>query len=100
MSEFIEIDAPAKINLFLVLTGKRGDGFNQLISIISKLELKDTLKVRKSGSPGSLALTCHKYPELETTQNLVAHAIDAFPPFNAFAHRIWRDDHAYYLLVH
>ena len=63
MSEFLEIDAPAKINLFLALTGKRGDGFNQLISVISKLELKDTLKIRKSGKPGSLALTCPKYPE-------------------------------------
>ena len=50
MSEFLEIDAPAKINLFLALTGKREDGFNQLISIISKLELKDNLKIRKSGN--------------------------------------------------
>ena len=78
MSEFLEIDAPAKINLFLALTGKRKDGFNQLISIISKLELKDTLKIRKSGKPGSLALSCPSYPELETTQNLVAQAIDAW----------------------
>ena len=78
MSEFLEIDAPAKINLFLALTGKRVDGFNQLISIISKLELKDTLKIRKSGKPGSLALTCPEYPDLETTQNLVAQAIDAW----------------------
>ena len=78
MSEFLEIDAPAKINLFLALSGKRKDGFNQLISIISKLELKDTLKIRKSGKPGSLALSCPSYPELETTQNLVAQAIDAW----------------------
>jgi len=78
VSEFLEIDAPAKINLFLALTGKRQDGFNQLISIISKLELKDTLKIRRFGHSESLKLSCPNYPELETTQNLVAQAIDAW----------------------
>ena len=78
MSEFIEIDAPAKINLFLGITGKRQDGFNQLISIISKIDLKDSLKISILDNPGPIELSCPQNRSLETKENLVIKAIEAW----------------------
>ena len=40
---FVEIKAYAKINLFLEVAGKRQDGYHNLISVMQRLDLHDTL---------------------------------------------------------
>jgi 4-diphosphocytidyl-2-C-methyl-D-erythritol kinase len=39
------VPAPAKINLFLAVTGRRPDGFHDLLSVVAPLEWGDTLTV-------------------------------------------------------
>src|SRR5687768_6121467 len=41
----ISIFAPAKLNLFLAVTGRRDDGFHDLVSVVAQLEFGDTLRV-------------------------------------------------------
>ncbi len=43
-----KIKCPAKINLFLHITNKRPDGFHELQSLITKIDLFDELLVEKS----------------------------------------------------
>lgn len=78
MTKFLELEAPAKINLLLAVTGKRGDGFHSLVSIITKLELSDTLRITPVGDPGYMELSCPGNPELENGQNLIIRAIRAW----------------------
>jgi 4-diphosphocytidyl-2-C-methyl-D-erythritol kinase len=43
---FIEIPAPAKINLFLNITGRRADGYHLLQSVFQLIDLSDIVKLR------------------------------------------------------
>jgi 4-diphosphocytidyl-2-C-methyl-D-erythritol kinase len=53
------VSAPAKINLFLAVTGRRPDGFHDLLSVAAPLEWGDALTVSPAGplvrAPGSMA---------------------------------------------
>ena len=78
MTESLELEAPAKINLLLAVTGKRADGFHSLVSIISKLELSDTLRITPVDDPSYMHLSCPGKPELENEQNLIIRTIRAW----------------------
>jgi 4-diphosphocytidyl-2-C-methyl-D-erythritol kinase len=72
----ITLHSPAKLNLFLAITGQREDGFHNLVSVATPLEFGDTLTVepRKSG----FSMECDE-PALEIDEtNLVLRAADAF----------------------
>lgn len=45
-SEFQSFAAPAKINLFLHVTGRRADGYHELQSVFRLLDFHDTLQIR------------------------------------------------------
>ena len=47
----IEIHVPAKLNLFLEVHGKRGDGFHQLETVMAKVGLFDTITFRSIDEP-------------------------------------------------
>jgi 4-diphosphocytidyl-2-C-methyl-D-erythritol kinase len=51
------IQAPAKINLYLAVRGKRADGYHELESVMQKLELADTVTVRVGAGRG-ISLAC------------------------------------------
>lgn len=50
--------APAKINWFLEVTGKRPDGYHELVTVMQAISLYDRLDFKTRSEPG-LALTCN-----------------------------------------
>ena len=44
LQNLIEIQAPAKVNLFLEILGRREDGFHQLETVISSVSIYDTVR--------------------------------------------------------
>src|SRR5689334_3188776 len=51
------VSAPAKINLFLELLGKRSDGYHEIATLMAALSLRDTLAFKDDPS-GELTLSC------------------------------------------
>ncbi|MDR0352959.1 MAG: 4-(cytidine 5'-diphospho)-2-C-methyl-D-erythritol kinase [Opitutaceae bacterium] len=47
----VTVFSPAKINLFLAITGRRADGFHELVSVAAPLEFGDRLRVEAT-EPG------------------------------------------------
>jgi 4-diphosphocytidyl-2-C-methyl-D-erythritol kinase len=70
------IPAPAKINLFLAVTGRRPDGFHELLSVAAPLVWGDTVSVEAADS--SFSIECDD-PDIPTDgDNLVMKAALAF----------------------
>ncbi|MFO7838938.1 MAG: 4-(cytidine 5'-diphospho)-2-C-methyl-D-erythritol kinase [Desulfosalsimonadaceae bacterium] len=66
----------AKINIYLEITGKRADGYHELISLMCPIELADTLRIGFSCS--AITITC-AHPEVpEDNSNLAARAARFF----------------------
>jgi 4-diphosphocytidyl-2-C-methyl-D-erythritol kinase len=69
----IVVAAPAKINLFLELLGKRPDGYHELATLMVAVSLCDALSFFDRPQ-GGIELTCDR-PELSTaTDNLIVKA--------------------------
>lgn len=66
------LDAPAKVNLFLRILGRRTDGYHELASLFQTIDLKDTLTLSLSKED---SLTC---TDLTIGSNLVTKAVDLF----------------------
>ena len=62
--------SPAKVNLYLRIKGKRADGYHELISLITKINLYDEIKIRRL-SERKFVLRCPQHPELENDDNLI-----------------------------
>lgn len=73
----LSIFAPAKLNLFLAVTGRRADGFHDLVSLVVPVSFGDTLHVERADT-FSLACDDPAVPRDET--NLVLKAARAFAP--------------------
>lgn len=52
----IRLAAPAKVNLYLKVTGKRPDGYHNLVSVMQALELADIITVSRASS--GIVLDC------------------------------------------
>ena len=72
-----KINCPAKINLFLNITNKRLDGFHELQSLITKIDLFDKLSVEKS-SKFSLEIEGEFTNFIEINNNLFTKILDYF----------------------
>ncbi len=74
----LSLFAPAKINLFLAVTGRRPDGFHELISLVAPLQWGDTLTL--DPRPGATAdtLECSDPEVPADASNLVLKAAAAF----------------------
>lgn len=57
LADGVEVSAPAKLNLFLEVLGRRGDGYHELETLIVPIALFDTLRVRNDAQ-GQISLTC------------------------------------------
>ena len=74
--------APAKINLWLRVLGRREDGFHELETRLAPLELCDrlTLTVDPALPHGEIALSCDEASVPANGSNLVVKAVRALEP--------------------
>jgi len=67
---------PAKLNLFLYVTGKRPDGFHELYSLMVPVDLRDRMRVAFEGE--EICISCSHPDVPEDSRNLVWKAADIF----------------------
>lgn len=67
--------APAKLNLFLAITGRRADGFHELVSVVAPLAWGDELRVEPADT---FSLVCDDPAVPVDGSNLVLKAAEAF----------------------
>lgn len=76
MPDFHSFSAPAKINLFLHITGQRADGYHLLQSVFQLLDLHDTISLKPNGSGKIVRIkTIENVPENEDLCVRAAQAI-------------------------
>lgn len=82
--------SPAKLNLFLAVTGRREDGYHDLVSVVAPLawgdELSATLLGPGLGSPGTLVCDDPAVPVDES--NLVLQAARSFAAATGWSERV------------
>ncbi len=80
VSEIITLSAPAKLNLFLAITGRRADGFHELVSVVAPLTWGDELTVEQGGGgkEQDFVLECDDAAVPVDGSNLVLKAAEAF----------------------
>lgn len=54
----VTIFSPAKINLSLAITGRRSDGFHELVSVVAQLRFGDTLQAERVEDGAGATLVC------------------------------------------
>ena len=71
----VEVFAPAKLNLFLAITGRRADGFHDLVSVATTLHWGDTLRAEPAAE---FSLVCDDPTVPMDESNLVLKAARGF----------------------
>ncbi|MES2606180.1 MAG: 4-(cytidine 5'-diphospho)-2-C-methyl-D-erythritol kinase [Pseudomonadota bacterium] len=74
----LTLPAPAKLNLFLHITGRRADGYHNLETVFQLLDYGDELTFSPNAS-AALSLSCSD-PTLSTDDNLVLRAARLLAP--------------------
>ncbi|HWA25379.1 MAG TPA: 4-(cytidine 5'-diphospho)-2-C-methyl-D-erythritol kinase [Lacunisphaera sp.] len=76
----ISVFSPAKLNLFLAVTGRRPDGFHDLVSVVAPLDFGDDLKVSpvEGAAAAAFTLACDDPEVPGDGTNLVLRAAEAF----------------------
>lgn len=79
-SPSISVFAPAKLNLFLAVTGRRADGFHDLVSLVAPLDFGDTLWLEPGAASGGAGdvLECAAPGVPADASNLVLKAAAAW----------------------
>jgi len=80
----LSIFAPAKLNLFLAVTGRRADGFHDLVSVVAPLDFGDTVRVEPARG---FSLECDDPEVPRGGDNLVLKAAEVFAEAAAAAGR-------------
>ena len=75
----IRVPAPAKLNLFLHITGRRENGYHELQSIFQLIDLQDWLEFRPKNDDTSISIEGIDTVDLE--QNLIYKAIQILKPY-------------------
>lgn len=74
----IAVFSPAKINLFLAVTGRRPDGFHDLVSLVAPLDWGDSLWLRSDPVAGPVTLTCDDPAVPAGAENLAVRAAETW----------------------
>lgn len=87
------ISAPAKINLFLKVVGKRPDGYHDIFSWFQALDLCDHLEIEKKAAPG-IEITTDASNIPTGPDNLVYQAAESikerFPDVSGLRIKLWK----------
>ncbi len=67
------VRAPAKVNLFLEVLGKRPDGYHEILTFMAAVRLYDTLRI-ESAPEGDVRLTCNEPAVPTGDENLIVRA--------------------------
>lgn len=73
----LEVKAPAKVNYFLKITGKRPDGYHNLASLMQKIALYDVLELQVN-EENSITLQCPDSVLPEDDSNIIYKAAQLF----------------------
>lgn len=75
----VQVQCPAKVNLFLEVTGRRPDGYHRLATLFAKIALFDVLDAEEGGSGVELEIVDETGQGLSSGKdNLVRRAAEAF----------------------
>lgn len=76
----VSLFSPAKINLFLAVTGRQADGFHDLVSVAAPLDFGDQLEASwsETGPASGFSLECDHLEVPVDGTNLVLQAAEAF----------------------
>jgi len=74
----IRIAAPAKVNLFLRVLGKRKDGYHDILTLFQKVDLRDDITIAAASGDPAIRLTCTGIPCPVGTENLAYRAASFF----------------------
>jgi len=80
-SKSLTLPAPAKLNLFLHITGRRADGYHLLQTLFQILDVGDEISF-SANQTGFIKLSCND-PNLEGQDNLIYRAALALKPYAA-----------------
>ncbi|MGB9618320.1 MAG: 4-(cytidine 5'-diphospho)-2-C-methyl-D-erythritol kinase [Desulfomonilaceae bacterium] len=69
----IDLQTPAKINLYLRVLGRRPDGYHDIETLFQAIDLFDDVSITKTVSGARIHVPNH--PELETADNLAMRAL-------------------------
>lgn len=80
--QIVSVFSPAKINLFLAVTGRRADGYHELVSVVAPLTFGDELAAETGGerpeTGTQFSLACDDPQVPVDGSNLVLKAAEAF----------------------
>ena len=68
----LSLPAPAKLNLFLHITGQRADGYHELQTVFQFIDLQDTIHLE--ARPGNLIRRVTAWPEVTEENDLMVKA--------------------------
>tara|TARA_B100001093_G_scaffold359434_1_gene344097 strand:+ start:293 stop:1192 length:900 start_codon:yes stop_codon:yes gene_type:complete len=71
----VSVPAPAKVNLYLAVLGKRKDDYHDIVSVLAKLNLYDIVTVEQYGEKNFLSCNCLSSPSLKSVRNLAEDAV-------------------------
>jgi 4-diphosphocytidyl-2-C-methyl-D-erythritol kinase len=78
VSEAVKQFAPAKINLYLHILGRRADGFHELETLMAPISLVDTLDIDLLPSGAGVEFTCSDLALSDAKDNLATRAARIF----------------------
>lgn len=81
MKKTVVMEAPAKINLFLDITGRRPDGYHSLLSVMQSIDLCDTVTLSRISGKG-VFISCDR-ARIPSDESNLAH-VAAIRFFEAF----------------
>lgn len=72
----MQISCPAKLNLYLDVSGRRLDGYHEIVTVMQTTDLHDRLLLEE-GAPGEVAMACDAVSLPVDARNLCVRAAEA-----------------------